>query len=63
MPSYSGVWNLAAVYQAVTQGNWPLPPLVGNIGLFGGGNTGTNTNVIQYVTITSTGCSGAAAVQ
>ena len=51
MPSYSGVWTLTAQYQAKGAGNWPLPPLVGDIGLFGGGGT----NVIQYVTITSTG--------
>ena len=50
MPSYSGVWSLPAVFQAVGQGNWPLPPLVGDIGLFAGGGT----NVIQYITIAST---------
>jgi hypothetical protein len=29
MPSYSGVWTMPAVYQAVAQGNWPSPPLTG----------------------------------
>lgn len=52
MPSYSGVWNLVSQYQAKAQGNWALPPLTGDIGLFAGGN---DTNVVQYVTITTTG--------
>ena len=51
MPSYSGVWNLVQQYQAKATGNWPLPPIPGDIGLFGGGGT----NVIQYITITTTG--------
>ena len=52
MPSYSGVWNLVSVYQAVAQGNWPSPPAYG---LFGGGSTGTIVNVIDYINITATG--------
>ncbi len=59
MPSYSGVWSLSSVFQAVGQGNWPLPPLPGDIGLFGGGNTdgagNTYINVMQYITISTTG--------
>lgn len=54
MPSYSGVWNLVQVYQAVAQGNWSNF-LSGDIGLFGGGDTGTYTNVISYISIATTG--------
>lgn len=54
MPSYSGVWNLTQQLQAVAAGNWPAPPLSG-VGLFGGGFTGANTNVIDYITIATTG--------
>lgn len=52
MPSYSGVWNLSEVFQAVGQGLWPPSTLIGDIGIFAGGGS---SNVIQYVTITSTG--------
>ena len=52
MPSYSGVWTLTAQYQAKGAGTWPAGQLYGDIGIFAGGNS---TNVIQYVTITSTG--------
>ena len=55
MPSYSGVWTMPAVYQAVAQGNWPSPPLTGDIGLFGGGFFGSRLNVISYVQITTEG--------
>jgi hypothetical protein len=55
MPSYSGVWTLTAQYQAKGAGNWPLPPLTGDIGLFAGGYTTNYTNVIQYISIASTG--------
>jgi len=55
MPSYSGVWTLTAQYQARGAGNWPLPPLTGDIGLFAGGFTTNYTNVIQYISIASTG--------
>ena len=51
MPSYSGVWTLTAQYQAKGAGNWPLPPLSGDIGLF----VGADSNIIDYITITSTG--------
>ena len=59
MPSYSGVWNLVAVYQAVAQGNWTNPATP--IALFAGGNTRqpgesrTTVNVISYVIIPTTG--------
>ena len=54
MPSYSGVWSLPAVMQAVGAGNW-TNFLQGKIGLFGGGSTGTYTNVISYISIATTG--------
>lgn len=55
MPSYSGVWNLVAVYQAVGAGNWPLPASYYK-GWFGGGYTGATTyNIIDYVTFATTG--------
>jgi hypothetical protein len=50
MPSYSGVWTLTAVYQAVGANNWTNPPPAK--GLFAGGAT---TNVIAYVMIDTTG--------
>ena len=60
MPSYSGVWNLNEVFQAVGQGLWPYPPLQGDIGLFGGGYNsgapgGPAVNVIDYINIETTG--------
>ena len=57
MPSYSGVWNLTQQLQAVAAGNWPAPPLSGDIGLFAGGDTSGAglINAISYVLIASTG--------
>ena len=26
MPNYSGIWTLSQQFQAVGQGNWPVPP-------------------------------------
>ena len=54
MPSYSGVWTLTAVFQAVGQGNWPVL-LTGDIGLFGGGETSSPVNTIDYIAIATTG--------
>lgn len=55
MPSYSGVWNLVAQYQAVGAGTWP-PNYVAPLALFAGGFVyGGNTNAIDYVNITTTG--------
>ena len=55
MPSYSGVWTLTAQLQAKGAGNWP-PFLSGDIGLFIGGGTASGyRNIIDYITITSTG--------
>jgi hypothetical protein len=48
----SYIWNLKQVYVARMGNNWPtLPSYV----FFAGGGTGTNTNIIDYVEITSTG--------
>ena len=55
MPNYSGVWSLPAVYQAVAQGNWPYSPTNGLLGLFGGGNDSSRTNVISKINIVATG--------
>jgi len=52
MPSYSGVWTLTAVYQAVGANNWPSGPVTG---LFGGSGANTVTNVINYINISSVG--------
>ena len=56
MPSYSGVWTLTAVYQAVGAGNWP-PNYVPPIGLFAGGSASGSPgiNVINYVNLATTG--------
>jgi len=55
MPSYSGVWNLVQVYQAVAQGIWPYSPTNGPIGLFGGGYTTVSLNVIDKIAISTLG--------
>jgi len=55
MPTYSGVWNLVAQFQAVGQGLWPSPPAYA----FNAGgsqiNTSTEINVISYVNIATLG--------
>jgi hypothetical protein len=55
-PSKTGpnsyIWNLKQVYVARQGDNWPGP---GNIGLFGGGTSPNQTNVINYINITSAG--------
>ena len=56
MPNYSGVWDLKEQGVAVKGDRWQIPPLTGNIGIFGGGyTTGFGTNTMTYITITSTG--------
>lgn len=50
MSNFSGVWNLVQQMQAVAAGNWPLPPLPGDIGLFAG-----SSNSISYINIATTG--------
>ncbi len=47
-----GVWNMKEVYDAVMGGYWPN---AGSRGLFGGGSTPSDSNVIDYVTIATTG--------
>ncbi len=56
----SAVWSLNEQVNWIAQDLWPtfgrLPPLTGDIALFaGGGNSGNASNIISYVTITSTG--------
>jgi hypothetical protein len=53
MPSYSGVWTLTAVYQAVAQGNWTNPPTP--LGVFAGGYTTVAVNTIDYVNLSTSG--------
>ena len=52
----SGVWNLQDQYDYKRGGNWPI---AGNSqrGVFGGGFSASDTrsNVLQYITISSTG--------
>lgn len=50
----SYIWNLKQVYVARQGNNWPVVP-TGDIGLFAGGTNPSQINVIQYITITSTG--------
>ena len=47
-----GVWNMKEVYDAVMGGYWPNAL---SRATFGGGNTGSISNVIDYITIASTG--------
>jgi hypothetical protein len=54
MPSYSGVWNLPAVMQAVAAGNWQYP-WPAQIGVFFGGYSTARIDTIQYINIASTG--------
>ena len=46
-----GVWSLKDVLKGVKNGSWPLA----SRGVFGGGITGSNTNVVDYVTIQTAG--------
>ena len=48
MPNYQGVWSLSTHYQNVS--GWPLPPLLGNVGLFFGPQ-----NTIEFILIDTTG--------
>jgi hypothetical protein len=61
-PSTTGpnsyIWNLKQVYNARLGDNWPTPfPFPGARGVFAGGvqAPATGTNVIDYITIQSTG--------
>lgn len=55
MPSYSGVWNLVAVYQAVGAENWPSVDLTRALFFGGIDNGGSEVNVIDYVRISVPG--------
>jgi len=48
---YSGVWNLCDLIDGRRNNYWPLPTR----GVFGGGFTGSDTNVVDYVTIQTAG--------
>jgi len=50
---YSGIWKLKDISKYVQDDAWPSL-LMGDIGLFAGGNTPTITNSIGYIYITST---------
>ena len=53
MPSYSGVWTLTAVYQAVGAGNWTNPPTP--IALFASQFSSGTAQAINQILITTTG--------
>jgi len=51
MPNFNGVWSLSTHLQYVS--DWPVPP---QRGIMGGGRTSAgNTNVIQFISITTLG--------
>lgn len=51
-----GVWTLDQMNYWLKQNLWPIAGSGATPrGLFGGGSTGTSINVIQYITITTTG--------
>jgi hypothetical protein len=52
--SASGIWNIGDISLFIQDGAWPTP-LIGDLGVFAGGGTGTNTNIIDYVIITTLG--------
>lgn len=56
MPTYSGVWNLQPVYQAVAQGQWPSPPF-GYLLTFTSTNSTNNLQSEVSVIDTTTGIS------
>ena len=51
----SGIWTLDQVAYWTKQGLWPIAGNLPPRGLFSMGFTGAATNVIQYITITTTG--------
>ena len=52
----SGVWHLSQVADYVEQGIWPTAGNLSPRGVFGGGtNSGVTYNIIDYVSIASTG--------
>ena len=48
MPNYQGVWSLSTHYQNVS--GWPIPPLTGDIALFGKASNSTPLDAIQIST-------------
>ena len=50
-----GVWTLDQVAYWQKQGLWPTAGNVAPTALFGGGNTGSNSSVIDYVSIATAG--------
>ncbi len=52
--SASGVWNLRDSYRYIMDGNWP-EPLLGDLGFFGAGYASGNTNVIDFIQISTAG--------
>ena len=50
-----GVWSLAEAAYWTKQGLWPIAGNTAPIGLFGGGNTASLSNIIDYVNIASVG--------
>lgn len=54
MPTYSGVWNLVAQFQAVGAENWPSVDLTRAL-FFGGLSGGSEINIIDYVRISVPG--------
>ena len=48
----SGIWTMKEVADAVKGGYWPN---AGARGIFGGGQDPNKTNVIDYITIATTG--------
>jgi len=52
--SASGIWNIGDISLYIQDGAWPTP-LIGDLGVFAGGDTGSRVNVIDYVIITTLG--------
>jgi hypothetical protein len=50
-----GVWTIDQAAFWVQQGLWPIAGNLAPTGLFGGGNSGTNSNVIDKINIASVG--------
>jgi hypothetical protein len=48
MPNYQGVWSLSEQYQNAS--GWPVPPLTGDIALFGLASNSTPLDAIQIST-------------
>ena len=51
----SGVWSLQEALKYTQADNWPNPDNIQPRGLFAGGLSGSLVNIIEFVTIASTG--------